>query len=89
VQLDDPATKQQARQKHDDYYANVGDAIRTLREETPTLFQKDLTCEDCDLFEQYLHLRASQALFKLSGRGCSRVVGGGLAGTYRLAGCWR
>jgi hypothetical protein len=37
--LSDPKNKQ----KKDDFYANVGDAIRTLREETPTLFQKDLT----------------------------------------------
>ncbi|KAK3250239.1 hypothetical protein CYMTET_40374 [Cymbomonas tetramitiformis] len=27
----------------DDYYANVGDAIRTLRRELPTLFYKELT----------------------------------------------
>ena len=39
--LEDP----QNRQRRDDFYANVGDAIRTLREETPLLFQQELTCE--------------------------------------------
>ncbi len=29
----------------EDFYANVGYAIRTLREELPVLFQEDLTCE--------------------------------------------
>ena len=28
-----------------DYFANVGDAIRTLREDIPKLFDKDLNCE--------------------------------------------
>jgi hypothetical protein len=31
------------RRKRQDYYANVGDAIRTLREEIPLLFFRDLT----------------------------------------------
>ena len=31
--------------KDDDFYANVGYAIRTLREEIPLLFQQDFTCE--------------------------------------------
>ena len=31
--------------KDPEFYANVGSAIRTLRDEIPTLFQKDLTCE--------------------------------------------
>ena len=31
--------------KADDFYANVGQAIRTLREEIPTLFQRDLSCK--------------------------------------------
>lgn len=39
--LKDPDSKH----KQEEYYANVGDAIRTLREETPFLFQQDLTCE--------------------------------------------
>lgn len=39
--LKDPDSKQQ----REDYYANVGDAIRTLRDETPFLFQQDLTCK--------------------------------------------
>ena len=28
-----------------DYFANVGDAIRTLRDDIPKLFEKDLNCE--------------------------------------------
>jgi hypothetical protein len=32
-------------EKSPDYYANVGDAIRTLREDIPLLFAKDLNCE--------------------------------------------
>ena len=39
--LKDPESKR----KKDNFYANVGDAIRTLREETPSLFQRDLTCK--------------------------------------------
>lgn len=31
--------------KNDDFYANVGNAIRTLREEIPLLFQQDFTCK--------------------------------------------
>ena len=34
-----------SKRKKDNFYANVGDAIRTLREETPFLFQRDLTCK--------------------------------------------
>lgn len=32
-------------EKSPDYYANVGDAIRTLREDIPSMFQQDLNCE--------------------------------------------
>jgi hypothetical protein len=32
------------REKSPDYYANVGDAIRTLREDIPLLFERDLNC---------------------------------------------
>jgi len=32
-------------EKSPDYYANVGDAIRTLREDVPRLFEQDLNCE--------------------------------------------
>ena len=40
--LKDPDSKQ----KQQEYYANLGDAIRVLREETPYLFQQDLSCKD-------------------------------------------
>jgi hypothetical protein len=33
------------RERSPDYYANVGDAIRTLREDIPLLFERDLNCE--------------------------------------------
>ncbi len=36
--------QEEERRKRQDYYANVGDAIRTLREEIPLLFWHDLTC---------------------------------------------
>ncbi|GAB4814274.1 hypothetical protein N2152v2_001320 [Parachlorella kessleri] len=41
VQLGEPQPPQQ-QDKHKDYYANVGDCIRTLREDIPLLFSKDL-----------------------------------------------
>lgn len=49
VQLEEKPPSQlqredEERRKRQDYYANVGDAIRTLREETPLLFWRDLTC---------------------------------------------
>ena len=31
-------------QKNGDFYANVGNAIRTLRQEIPLLFQEEFTC---------------------------------------------
>lgn len=44
VQLDEPQ-QAESEQKHKDYYANVGDCIRTLREDIPMLFARDLNCE--------------------------------------------
>ena len=43
IQVNEPPAPP-GKQKHPDYYANVGDAIRTLREDIPQLFVKDLTC---------------------------------------------
>jgi len=37
-------------QKDGDFYANVGNAIRTLRAEIPMLFQQDFTCEQTLIF---------------------------------------
>lgn len=31
--------------QREEFYANIGEAIRTLKREIPQLFQKDLTCE--------------------------------------------
>lgn len=33
-----------SNEKCPDYYANVGDAIRTLREDVPALFERELNC---------------------------------------------
>lgn len=46
VQIVDPKpTCTSDEQKDREFYANVGKAVETLKEETPYLFQKDLTCE--------------------------------------------
>ena len=48
VKLDDPpesVKERDERRKRQEYYANVGDAIRTLREEIPLVFVQDFTCE--------------------------------------------
>ena len=36
--------EKEERRKRQDFYANVGDAIRTLREDIPRLFMRDLAC---------------------------------------------
>lgn len=45
VSLDDKPPKSKSQEKSPDYYANVGDAIRTLREDIPKLFEDDLNYE--------------------------------------------
>ena len=35
--------------KGPDFYANLGSAIRVIREDYPALFQKDLNCAPCSL----------------------------------------
>jgi hypothetical protein len=51
VQLNEPPQREQEQEEQDedqrdkDFFANVGDAIRTLREDYPLLFAKDLNCE--------------------------------------------
>jgi hypothetical protein len=37
-------TPPEQRERTPDYYANVGDAIRTLREDIPQLFSRELNC---------------------------------------------
>lgn len=44
VQLDE-SPPPPGKERSPDYYANVGDAIRTLREDIPVLFYKELNCE--------------------------------------------
>ena len=56
TRLKDPDSKR----KQDDYYANVGQAIRTLRDETPYFFQQNLSCE---CFDQHHHLQPYQDAF--------------------------
>ena len=41
--------------KDPDFYANVGSAVRTLREDIPLLFQKDLNCALLDAVSCTLH----------------------------------
>lgn len=47
VSVDDkpPQTKKGSQEKCPDYYANVGDAIRTLRDDIPHLFERELNCK--------------------------------------------
>ena len=39
-----PQTKGKKDERPSDYFANVGDAIRTLRDDIPHLFDRDLNC---------------------------------------------
>lgn len=39
------APSSDSREKSPDYYANLGDVIRTLREDIPELFQRELNCK--------------------------------------------
>lgn len=39
-----PEPPKQRNERHDDFYANVGTAIRTLREDVPVLFVRELNC---------------------------------------------
>lgn len=39
-----PEPPKQRHERHDDFYANVGTAIRTLREDVPVLFVRDMDC---------------------------------------------
>ncbi|KAL3160486.1 hypothetical protein ABBQ32_010797 [Trebouxia sp. C0010 RCD-2024] len=55
-QLKDPDSKQ----KQQEYYANLGDAIRVLREETPYLFQRDLSY---DIYRDDIVFRDSRNTF--------------------------
>ena len=40
-----PTRTKAEEDKKSDYFANVGDAIRTLRDDIPSLFERDLNCE--------------------------------------------
>lgn len=45
VTLDDKPQQKSNQEKTPDYFANVGDAIRNLRDDIPLLFQRDLNYE--------------------------------------------
>jgi hypothetical protein len=40
----EPPKQKERHEKADDFYANVGDAIRTLREDVPTCLRRELNC---------------------------------------------
>lgn len=44
VQLSGPPGPPKSKDKKEDFYANVGDAIRTLREDVPTCLKDDINC---------------------------------------------
>lgn len=45
VTLEDKPQRTKNQEKTGDYFANLGDAIRTLRDDIPSLFERDLNCE--------------------------------------------
>lgn len=45
ITVDDKPPRQKNKEKCPDYYANVGDAIRTLRDDIPHLFDEELNCK--------------------------------------------
>jgi hypothetical protein len=67
IQTNEPP--KQKDDKRQDFYANVGDAIRTLREDIPLLFQQDLNCELCSLLD-FINMLLSTRINK-KGRGTS------------------
>ena len=58
-------------QKDGDFYANVGNAIRTLRLEIPMLFQEDFTCEASPPCTVWL---SPTELTRLSVSGCRQAL---------------
>lgn len=64
--------EQKGEERHDDYYANVGDAIRTLREDVPTLFTSKLNCAPfswCLLHAKLLQFKLTPARIRDSATG--------------------
>ena len=45
LQTEEKPKQRDIKEKKPEYFANVGDAIRTLRDDIPDLFNKDLHCE--------------------------------------------
>ena len=70
--------------RHPDFYANVGTAIRTLREEIPLLFQRDLTCKYTSAYTRLngAVLACCQLLLLFQ---MEKGVGGGLKRIYSSA----
>lgn len=70
VELEPPRqTGGPKRDRSEDFYANVGSAIRTLRDETPLLFQRDLSCVQpvlaCEAVQACL-----ESIFAVGGASC-------------------
>ena len=62
AQVNTPPGAQDKHQK-DDFYVNLGLAVRTLREDLPVLFTKDL---NYDIYRLFSHLGISYSLIFLS-----------------------
>lgn len=45
VSLEEKPQRTRNQERTPDYFANVGDAIRTLREDIPSLFEQELNCK--------------------------------------------
>ncbi len=45
VTVDDRPQRTRNSERSEDYFANVGDAIRCLREDIPALFERELNCK--------------------------------------------
>lgn len=45
VTVDDRPQRTRNNERSEDYFANVGDAIRCLREDIPALFERELNCK--------------------------------------------
>lgn len=57
VQLSGPPGSPKSKEKKEDFYANVGDAIRTLREDVPTCLKDDINCALFDFIDSILGMQ--------------------------------
>ena len=66
LQTEEKPKQRDIKEKKPEYFANVGDAIRTLRDDIPDLFTKDLHCEYAMLFYRFSAWTWSPILAKLT-----------------------